>query len=288
MAKQNFRVSWIALLLGLIAGLALGLVYAWVLAPVVEYNTQPYQLDATARAQYLAAISLAYRADSDLGRAVERLIALRLPDPFQALADTACGMFQDGFQSAAERNAIEAMIVLYRSQGRTGCADQSGIFTLNQATPTPLPTAIPSTPTLTPPATKTSTPAPGVTPPTAIPFYTPTTPPQQDEYAIVNIPTFCSTAAPGMIEVYVQLPGSGEVPGVEIRVSWDGGEDHFFTGLKPERGLGYADFQMEANRTYIVEIPGHSPRSTALTAGPCTAEDGQRSTISYRVIFRRL
>ena len=35
-------------------------------------------------------------------------------------------------------------------------------------------------------------------------------------------------------------------PSVELVVTWDEGEDHFFTGLQPELGLGYGDFLMTA------------------------------------------
>ena len=36
------------------------------------------------------------------------------------------------------------------------------------------------------------------------------------------------------------------IEGQEIIVSWSGGEESFFTGLKPEISDGYADFQMQA------------------------------------------
>lgn len=284
------RISWIGLLLGLAMGLALGLVYTWQIAPVIEFDTDPAQLSKEARTDYLIAISLAYRADGDLRLAVDRLLELGLAgDPFQAVADTACEVFRQGMEDIQTRNAIEAMIGLYGPQGRTGCADDSGIFMVAQATPTPFPTEIPTTPTLRPPATKTPTlpPSVNVAPPTLAPTRTPTDIPNEDDYIIANIQTFCSVAMAGTIEVYVQYPGVGEVPGERVRVFWDGGEDIFFTGLKPERGLGYADFTMDANRSYTVEIPGRSPRSTSLVATQCTVESGERSTTSYRVIFRR-
>jgi len=287
---RNYRISWVGLLLGLAIGLALGLTYAWVIDPVVEYDTQPSQLSAEARRDYLIAISLAYREDGDLRRAVERLVELRLPgDPFQAVADAACELFLQGVDSNTERNTIEAMIALYSPQGRSGCADESDLFLVALATPTPFPTAIPVTPTLVPPPTKTPTAATPLllTPPTAAPIRTPTEAPQVDDYIIANIQTFCSVTLAGVIEVYVQWPGVGDQPGIPVRVAWDSGEDRFFTGLKPERGAGYADFQMEANRAYTVELPGRSRRSNPLTASPCTTDSGERSTTSYRVVFRR-
>ncbi len=287
---RKYRISWIALLLGLAIGLALALTYTWVLNPVVEFDTQPRQLSAEARHDYMIAISVAYRQDGDLRRAVERLVELELgDDPFQAVADAACSLFQQGVNTNSERNAVEAMIALYRPQGRSGCADTSELFVVEQPTPTPFPTAIPVTPTLIPPATKTPTPVAPVmlTPATLAPTRTPTEVLQTTDYIIANIQTFCSVELAGTIEVYVQRPGEGDQPGVAVRVAWESGEDVFFTGLKPERGLGYADFQMEANRNYTVELPERSRRSNPLAASQCTTESGERSTTSYRVIFRR-
>jgi hypothetical protein len=44
------------------------------------------------------------------------------------------------------------------------------------------------------------------------------------------------------------------VPGVEVLVEWDGGFDHFFTGLQPERGAGYGDFVMTPGVIYTVRL----------------------------------
>ena len=148
---------------------------------------------------------------------------------------------------------------------------------------------LPLTPSVTPVGSKTPTPNSPlyVTPPTAAPRRTPTEIPQEDDFSIAPVRTFCSVTRAGLIEVIVQVPGEGQVPGVPVRVLWEGGEDTFFTGLKPERGEGFADFQMAANQTYRVEIPGRSSRTTDLPASPCTTESGERSTTSYTVIFVR-
>jgi hypothetical protein len=71
-------------------------------------------------------------------------------------------------------------------------------------------------------------------------------------------------------------------------VRWNDGESRFFTGLKPELGPGYADFQMSESEEYIVDMPGLSdPVSTALSAVPCVDPiTGELAITSYRVIFR--
>ena len=68
---------------------------------------------------------------------------------------------------------------------------------------------------------------------------------------------------------------------------WDDGQSLFFTGLKPERGAGYADFQMQPDMEYIVEMPSLSdPIPNPLLAAECTTETGEQSIISYRMIFQ--
>jgi hypothetical protein len=47
-----------------------------------------------------------------------------------------------------------------------------------------------------------------------------------------------------------------QLPNVELLVRWDGGEDRFVTGLKPDIGLGYADFDLESGHTYQLAVIG--------------------------------
>jgi hypothetical protein len=87
------------------------------------------------------------------------------------------------------------------------------------------------------------------------------------------------------VEVY-DVDGSTGIPAQEIRARWDNGESRFFTGLKPEKGAGYADFQMEQGKDYIIDMPGHAdPVPQPLSAVPCTTSTGERAIISYRIRF---
>jgi hypothetical protein len=111
----------------------------------------------------------------------------------------------------------------------------------------------------------------------------------QSTYEVVGINTFCDAGNSGVIEVFVQDFSGDGVPGEAVRVRWDEGEDTFYTGLKPERGPGYADFQMEEGTAYLVEMPGRSdPTSQPLVAAPCNTESGDDAIGSYRVFFRQV
>ena len=88
------------LVIGLIVGVSGGLAYAWTISPVVEFSTEPWQLRPEDRSYYMVAITLAFSGDSDLNRAVERLLTLQGQDfngdLFQQVADTACRLASTG------------------------------------------------------------------------------------------------------------------------------------------------------------------------------------------------
>lgn len=281
-------VSWWGLAFGLALGIIGGLVYAWLISPVEEFDTEAYQLRAEDKAQYVVAIMLQYNHDSDLGSAVNRLIELRVgDDPIQSVADIACDLARRGYvETTSGLNAVRIMKTFYQLQGRSGCADTlipdvEDVPVVTLEVPT-------STPTLVPPPTKTPTPQSNFATPTPSFVVVPTNPPQRD-YDGRIVGTTCSLQTEGLIEVFVQSFDGEGIPGEPIRVRWDGGEDQFISGLKPERGDGYADFQMEAGRGYTIEMPGLSdPVSSPIIADSCFTNEGEEAITTYQVVFRQV
>jgi hypothetical protein len=78
----------------------------------------------------------------------------------------------------------------------------------------------------------------------------------------------------GLLQILVADSRRRPVPGVEIIVTWDGGEEHFFTGFKPELGNGYADFVMQAGIVYTVRVGAGSTTVTNVAPPGCTSADG--------------
>ncbi len=281
--------SWWGLVIGLIVGLGAGLTYAWAINPVVQYSTEPWQLKPDDRARYMVAITLAFAGNSDLNRAVERLLTVQGADGnadiFQRVADTACRLASTGYvDSNSGLVAIRSMMTFYQLQGRTGCADT--LLPASVVQPTARVVIDASTATLPPPATKTPTPVSVVqsspTPPRVV---VPTSVPQRD-FVLANVSTFCDANISGVIEVFVQDFGGVGIAGMPVRVRWDEGDSTFYTGLKPERGPAYADFQMESGKGYIIDMPGRSdPSSQQLVAATCNADNGQEALVSYRAVF---
>jgi hypothetical protein len=84
------RLSWIGLLLGAVAGLAFGLIYAWIVDPVTYYDADPADLRADLGEDYLVLIATSYELTGDLARAQARLASLGQagnPQAVAALAD---------------------------------------------------------------------------------------------------------------------------------------------------------------------------------------------------------
>lgn len=287
--RRRRPVSLGALLIGFVIGLGGAFYVARAIAPLPQTDTQPAQLAADDRTAYIAAIALAFAYDSDVDRAVSRLLTLQLPgDPIQAVADLACDLTTTGYVNSTQGlRAVQAMIQFYRLQGRTGCADTliAAIAAPTRVIDVQLPTA---TPGLVPPPTKTPSPAELITP-TPLQAIVPTSPPQSD-FELVGVTTGCSAARPGLIEVLVyESNGATGVPGIGIRARWSGGENTFFTGLLPERGTGFADFQMADGLNYLIDLPGRAdPIPQPLSPVACTTDTGERSIITYRVVFRRV
>ena len=77
------------------------------------------------------------------------------------------------------------------------------------------------------------------------------------------------------------------VPGIEVTVSWDGGEDYFFTGLKPELGMGYADYTMIPVINYSLRIADGGETITDLISTECQVAGENNFWGSWLVVFEQ-
>lgn len=286
--RPRSSISWFVLIIGFMLGIGGGIYYTWEIDPVEQTDIAPWQLREDHLDAYIVAIMLDYNYSGDLGKTIQRLVNLRLEtnDPIQYVADTACKLARNGeVNTSSDLKAIRSMMVFYQQQGKTSCADQ--LITLDTGVNTPQIVVLPTS-TLAPPATKTPLPDAPVQPtPTSSRPFVPTNPPAST-FDIVAINTFCSAQIPGVIEVRVRDYYSGEeLPGFPVRVRGEGVDSTFYTGLKPERGPGYADYQMEEGNAYTIEMPSLSDPSTSpLVASSCSDEvTGEPTILSYRVVF---
>ena len=101
------RIPW-DILLAFLAGLGIGLVYAWRINPLQVSDANPAALRADFKDQYRSAIAVAYAANGNLPRAQARLNLLKDANSVEALTAQAQRMLARG-DSAQAADQIAAL-----------------------------------------------------------------------------------------------------------------------------------------------------------------------------------
>jgi len=256
-------------LLGAVCGLGLGLFYAWVVSPVKFTDTSPISLRADYKEEYIQFVARAFATEDDVTRARARLSLLGEVNLSQRVTALA--------QSVVKNNGDPQL-----AQALSALAVALGARPLS---PTPASTRL--TPTLTPTPTITSTPAPTITP-QPLPTHPPT-PTPVGAFELISQEVVCdSRFVQPLIQVITLAADETPAPGVEVLVEWEGGADRFFTGLKPELGAGYGDFEMTLGTIYTVRL-AQTPNvvATGLTPSECDDGAGAKFSGSWKVVFRQ-
>jgi hypothetical protein len=286
------RLPW-DIVLALFAGLGMGLVYAWMIAPLGNTNTDPSRLRADFKDQYRSAIAAAYASTGSLPRAEVRLSLLGDPDPLAALSAQAQRMLANGeMPQQIDQVAALAQALAGDTVAPSLPATEPAEFLVVVSTATfPLPpsangfdlteTAVaPLTPflgeTQVPQTSPTLRPTQTLAPTRGAPF----TLIAQDEVCDANLPD-------GLLQIIVLNSNRRQMPGMEIDVTWEGGEEAFFTGLKSELGNGYADFLMVPNVSYTTRLAAGSDIASGLVAPTCQAENGETFFGGFKLTFQQ-
>jgi hypothetical protein len=282
------RLPW-DVLLALLVGLGLGLVYSWVLSPRGVSDAEPTTLRADFKDQYRAVIAAAYAATGNLPRARSRLALLGDANSIEALNGQAQRM-QANNQSFERADQVAALaLALDESTSGAPAATPTveiagqpeDILTATSPPPsvevtfalTETPQTI-ETQTLviesTPRPTGTATPLPG------------------KPFALTGQETICDSNLPaGLLQVMVLNSNRRQIAGVEIDITWDGGKEGFFTGLKPELGNGYADYTMTPDITYSIQLARGSDVALGITAPTCQSADGEAFLGGIKLTFQQ-
>ena len=77
------RSRWIRFVIAIAAGIGLGLLVGWVIAPVKYVDTTLDSLRADYKADYVLMVAETYQADGNLGQAMQRLATLDKRSPLQ-------------------------------------------------------------------------------------------------------------------------------------------------------------------------------------------------------------
>ncbi len=278
--RHDRRGSWY-LLTGAVLGIAVGLLYAWVVSPVKYIDAPPYALRAVYKDEYRLLVASAYLYNGDLVRARDRLAQLKDEDPVQAVIKQAQQAQVEG------RPEAEVQVLVQLAEALT-----------DEITPTAPGDGLTPAPALSVPSSSSDTPSPGITPSIdprpaqRVAGVGPEgsqavlTPDPSAPYALQNSQLVCSQEQDDpLIQVEVNDAAGQPVPGVELIVIWEGGEDHFSTGLQPELGQGYGDFLMTPGVIYTLQVNDGGQPVNDLTAAECVAQDGTRYWGSWLLTF---
>jgi hypothetical protein len=263
MRRSEERGPWY-LLTGLIIGVVLGVLYTRYLQPVEYIDTSPALLRQDFKDQYRLLIAAAYTANGDLVRGKARLELLKDPDVFRALSEQAQRTLAENGSSNDARSL--GLLAIALGQAPPGPA-------LSVTQPAQTPTSAPSLATpadldaSSPAASENSastTPAPLASP------VAPTGP-----FTLLNQEKKCDqNLLEPLIQVQVTDQANQAVSGALVIISWTGGEERFYTGLKPEQGLGYADYTLDPAQVYSLRVGEGSQPVSDLAAATCVDAAG--------------
>jgi hypothetical protein len=286
------RFPW-DILLALVVGLGLGLVYAWMISPRSVTNADPGTLRADFKEQYRSAIAAAYAASGNLPRARARLQLLKDVDPVDALNVQAQQILARGgsSQGAEQVAALARALVEGEAEAVPASNPATAVVEVREGTSGPVSSTL--SPALT--FVETETPLAGPTEETqpALPSPTPrptktAVPTQGTPFKLTGQDEICDPNLPdGLLQVIVLSSNRRQIPGMELDITWENGEEKFFTGLKPDLGNGYADFSMTPEISYSLQLAAGSDIAAGLVAPTCQNSSGENFYGGLKLTFQQ-
>ena len=273
------------LLVGLVLGLLGGLIYTWAIAPIELVDVDPKRMRADYRQEWVRLAALSYIADGNLERARWRLDGLP-PEDIAAAMEALISEYAAAGRSAG---TMRSLTVLAQAMGVQTSAmlvyldtPIAPVSSTNTPVPTPMPTLVDATPTVVPTAVPTVKPTRTPYPPTS-------TPEPRAPFQLAVREQVCDPEQAPHIEVVVQDENGTGLPGVEVWLMWADGSDRAVTGLKPSRGLGYVDFDVEEEIEYSLGTSElGAPLASGLQLELCPEEKGKDPVIgSWRIVLER-
>lgn len=281
------------IIIALLFGLGLGLAYSWLISPLRVVDADPIALRADFKDHYRSAIAASYAATGNLPRAQARLSLLGDINSIETLNSQAqrliaSGEFAQADQIVALTIALEHGTTLVSAP--TPTSDNAvTVITASTATLPPPPQDIPFQFTETPQPIETQGFA------TQAVINTPTPRPTRTLIPTVGVPfaliaqdIVCDTNLPdGLLQVFIFNSKHRQIAGAKIIIAWENGEEQFFTGLKPEIGNGYADYNMSPNTTYTLRLASGSDIASGLTAPTCQTSSGENFLGGIKLTFQQ-
>ncbi|MCC7130720.1 MAG: hypothetical protein B6D39_08855 [Anaerolineae bacterium UTCFX2] len=274
MRREEKRGPWY-LLTGLVIGVLLGVGYTRFFQPVEYVETSPASLRQDFKDQYRTMIAAAYLANGDLVRARARLELLQDADSVRALTEQAQRkLAEEGGSESGISDEARALGLLAVALGQAPPGPGQAI---TRPAIQPTGTTALATPgrLLEPPAGATEAPTGSEVEPTRPEASAPERPSPDEPFVLLSMEEVCDLPLEEpQIVVQVQDREGEPVSGMLVVINWAGGEERFFTGLKPEKGLGYADFRPDPAFVYSVRIGEDGAPLGNISALTCTSNTG--------------
>lgn len=229
----------------------LGLYIAWNVAPVSYSNSEPVDLGTSEKEDYIRMIAATYNIEGDLQLANRRLYYLQVPQLDATLSNLILKEQNPRAQQALVHLLLDLRDPAVALARPTNTPRPLGIRNSSPTAPA-LPTVLMPVPTETPTVVINQIENP-VAP--TLPLPTSAANPNAPHFDLIAKRALsCSElAGTAQIRVLVEDTTGKGLPGVEVEVSSDVGNQAFFTGLKPEHGSGYADISLPAG-SYNVHL----------------------------------
>ncbi len=263
------------LLTGLLLGLIISLATTMFFVPVVYSNVPPETLNSFDKDQYRLTIARAYQANHDSGRALARLGLIRDENVVESLIQQA--------QRSELKSDAQTLLFLYEdlqkiiTKDSLPISEQSPQFTttaqITDEAPTTVKTEITES---TDQAIRTATPV--ATLPSATSTPNSNILEQQNNNIPFRLDERKEVCNPSYVEPLIQIEVFNRdvepLPNTRVIVTWEGGQDLFYTGFYPEISLGYADFSMTPATNYSVKIGDVGELIQNISAPQCKDDAG--------------
>jgi hypothetical protein len=225
--------------------------------PVQFTNADAAFLRPSYKDDYIRMISAAYQTDGDLEAAKQRLSQLGLTNPIQSINDLV-SRDKASRADAARLNALSDLAGSIAGEPPSTAAGRAPSNLTPQAVE-----IVAATPTVPAPTFK----------------------------LVEHTQLDCQDEPDAAYLVFVVRDSSGQdLPNIGIQVRWSGGDDLVYTGLKPERGVGYADFEAAPGTFSASIINTQSDEVSDLVIGDapanCKADRGATPR-GWKLVFQQ-
>lgn len=283
--EERYRPPYY-LLTGLILGLILGFALTIYIFPVKYANVPPETLQTVDKDQYRLMIAYAFHANHDIGRANARLGLLR--------EDNYADIILNQAQRSERRSDAQILLNLYEelqketeNQTSESLAPTKNVTSeLSKVSSTDTPD-LQTTISATIQTVRTATVVPTqraalLTPiPTQTAVVSNTIPFQLIEQNIICNPNNMES----QIQIEVLDKDNNPMENVRVFIRWEGGQDIFYTGYFPEISVGYADFLMDPNISYSVQIGEIGETVSQISAPECKDDSDNIYKGSLSLLF---